>query len=157
MIFVTVGTARFDPLIAEMDRLVGAGVIRDPVVAQIGRGFYEPKNIRYFRLLKSLQKAYEHAEIVVSAGGAGTTMECAKRGLPLVVVENTSLMEGHQAQLIGEMARRGHLIWCKDVMKIAECIEQARNKQFLPFVSDKPRVHTLIRSLLGKEKQLHGR
>lgn len=152
MIFITVGTARFDSLIAEMDRLVGAGVIRDRVVAQIGRGSYEPKNIRYFRWLKSLQKAYEHAEIIVSAGGAGTTMECAKRGLPLVVVENTSLMEGHQAQLIGEMARRGHLIWCRDVTSIADCIMLARNKRFLPFVSDRPRIHSLIRKLLSNER-----
>ncbi|MHA1652593.1 MAG: glycosyltransferase [Candidatus Thorarchaeota archaeon] len=149
MIFVTVGTAHFDPLVREMDRLVGEGAITEPVVAQIGRGSYVPRNMRYFRFLRSLEPAYRRADVIVSAGGAGTTMECVKRGLRLVVVENTTLMEGHQAQLIGEMARRGHLIWCKDVSQLAECIDEARSKTFVPFVSDPPRVHLMIRSLIG--------
>ncbi len=149
MIFVTVGTAHFDPLIIEMDRLVGEGIIKEPVVAQIGRGSYIPRNIRYFRFIRSLEPAYKKASIIVSTGGAGTTMECVKRGLRLVVVENKSLMEGHQAQLIGEMARRGHLIWCKEVSDIADCIEEARRSTFKPFVSDPPRVHELIKGLIG--------
>ncbi|MHA1780172.1 MAG: PssE/Cps14G family polysaccharide biosynthesis glycosyltransferase [Candidatus Thorarchaeota archaeon] len=149
MIFVTVGTAHFDPLIIEMDRLVGNGTITEPVIAQIGRGSYIPKHIRYFRFIRSLEAAYKKADIIVSTGGAGTTMECVKRGLRLVVVENKSLMEGHQAQLIGEMARRGHLIWCKEVSSIATCIEEARTHTFTPFVSDPPRIHEMIIDLIN--------
>jgi beta-1,4-N-acetylglucosaminyltransferase len=106
MIFVTVGTAHFDPVIMEMDRLVEKGEITEPVIAQIGRGRYIPKHMRYFRFIKSLKPAYQKADVIVSTGGAGTTIECAKRGLKLVVIENTTLMEGHQAQLISEMNRR---------------------------------------------------
>ena len=36
MIFLTVGTAMFDPLVKVIDRLVGEGVIKERVVAQIG-------------------------------------------------------------------------------------------------------------------------
>ncbi|MFX1369713.1 MAG: glycosyltransferase, partial [Promethearchaeota archaeon] len=110
---------------------------------------YEPKNIRHFRFIRSLIKAYDAANIIVSAGGAGTTIECVKRGLRLVVVENETLMEGHQAQLIGEMAKRGHLIWCPNSSELASCIEEARVKSFPPFVSDTPRAHELIRELLN--------
>ena len=152
MIFLTVGTAKFDPLVKVIDRLVGRGVIKERVVAQIGRGQYEPKNMQYFRFIKSLNKAYDAADIIVSTGGAGTTIECVSRGKRLVVVENTTLMEGHQAQLIGEMAKRGHLIWCRDPDSLEDCIEQARNRTFTPFVSDKPRAHELILKLIGESE-----
>jgi beta-1,4-N-acetylglucosaminyltransferase len=126
MIFVTVGTAHFDPLIQKIDELVENGALGEPVVGQIGRGGYIPKHFKYFRFLRSLNSAYDKASIIVSTGGAGTTMECVTRGLKLVVVENTTLMEGHQAQLIREMEGRGHLIWCKE----------ARNKTFTKLVTD---------------------
>ncbi|TFG06485.1 hypothetical protein EU538_10195 [Candidatus Thorarchaeota archaeon] len=149
MIFVTVGTAHFDPLVEEIDRLVGSDVITERVVAQIGRGSYIPRHIEYFRFIRSLEPAYQRASVIVSTGGAGTTMECVTRGLSLVVVENTTLMEGHQAQLIGEMARRGHLLWCEDVTMIASCIEEARTCSFPPFRSDPPRIHREILRLIS--------
>jgi beta-1,4-N-acetylglucosaminyltransferase len=142
----------FDPLVKVIDQLVGEGVIKERVVAQIGRGQYEPTNMQYFRFIKSLNKAYDAADIVVSTGGAGTTIECVSRGKKLVVVENTTLMEGHQAQLIGEMAKRGHLIWCRDPDSLEDCIEQARNRIFTPFASDKPKAHKLILSLIGESE-----
>ncbi len=152
MIFLTVGTALFDPLVKVMDQLIGKGIIKEPVVAQIGRGQYEPKNMRYFRFIKSLNKAYDAADIIVSTGGAGTTIECVTRGKRLVVIENTTLMEGHQAQLIGEMARRGHLIWCRDPDSLESCIEEARTRVFTPFVSELPRAHEYILKLIGESE-----
>lgn len=150
MIFVTVGTAHFDPLIERMDELVGSEIISESVVGQIGRGTYIPKNFRYFRFIRSLQSAYEKASVIVSTGGAGTTMECVTKGLRLVVVENKSLMEGHQAQLIQEMARRGHLIWCKNLDDLQHSIEEAKSKQFEKFVTDDNLARQYIISLLEK-------
>ncbi|MHA2380285.1 MAG: PssE/Cps14G family polysaccharide biosynthesis glycosyltransferase [Candidatus Thorarchaeota archaeon] len=148
MILVTVGTACFDPLIMMIDKLVETGAITDKVVAQIGRGDYEPRHFKYFRFVKSMEEAFEKADVIVSTGGAGTTLECVTKGRKLVVVENTSLMEGHQAQLIGEMERRGHLIWCKNLNDLAKCISDARTREFPAFVSDMPRAHELILQLL---------
>lgn len=136
MIFVTVGTAHFDPLIQKMDELAQERVLKEQIVGQIGRGTYIPKYFKYFRFLRSLDTAYDKASIIVSTGGAGTTMECVTRGLRLVVVENTTLMEGHQAQLIREMERRGHLIWCRDLDNLQSSVEEARNKTFTKFVTD---------------------
>ncbi|MCK5302993.1 MAG: hypothetical protein KAJ96_07625, partial [Candidatus Thorarchaeota archaeon] len=148
MIFLTVGTAHFDPLIKEMDRLVEQGIVQDKVVAQIGRGSYIPKNFPFFRFMKSLNSAYDWADVIVSTGGAGTTIECVKRGLRLVVVENRTLMEGHQAQLIGKMSRRKHLVWCRDLSDLADCIATAKASTFTPFISDEQRAHILIEALL---------
>ncbi|MHA1863243.1 MAG: glycosyltransferase, partial [Candidatus Thorarchaeota archaeon] len=80
MIFVTVGTAHFDPLIKKMDDLAKTGELKEPIVGQIGRGMYIPNHFRYFRFLKELSSAYNNASIIVSTGGAGTTMECVTRG-----------------------------------------------------------------------------
>ena len=148
MIFVTVGTAHYNPLIEEMDRLVETGVITDTVIAQIGRGSYVPNNFKSFRFIRSLNRAYEKADVIVSTGGAGTTIECVTQGLKLVVVENTTLMEGHQSQLIGAMSKRKHLTWCRDLENLADCISQARTGVFPKFVSDTPRAHLLIQELL---------
>jgi len=151
MIFVTVGTAHFDPLVEKMDDLAKSGELKEPIVGQIGRGMYIPKHFRYFRFLKGLNTAYNKASVIVSTGGAGTTMECVTRGLKLVVVENTTLMEGHQAQLLRGMEKRGHLIWCKDLNKIASSIEEARRKTFTKFVTDENLATNYIRELLEKQ------
>ena len=148
MIFVTVGTAFYDPLIQQMDLLVEQGKITEPIIAQIGRGKYVPKHFSYFRFLRNLDKAYSMADVIVSTGGAGTTMECVTRGLRLVVVENTTLAEGHQAQLIGEMDRRGHLIWCKQLGDLLQSIELAKSREFHKFTTDPPLVHKYILRLL---------
>ena len=148
MIFVTVGTAHFDPLIQRMDELAKTGKLKEKIVGQIGRGMYIPKHFRYFRFVKSLNTAYDKASVIVSTGGAGTTMECVTRGLKLVVVENTTLMEGHQAQLLREMVNRGHLVWCKDLNDLASSIEEARKKTFSKFVTDENLAGGYIRKLL---------
>ncbi|MFQ5885162.1 MAG: glycosyltransferase [Thermoplasmata archaeon] len=148
MILLTVGTANYNPLIIEFDRLVGEGIITEKVVAQIGSGTYEPQNFQYFRFIKSMSKLFEKADVIVSTGGAATTLECVKMGRRLVTVENPTLMEGHQAQLIGEMEKRGHLVWCKELERLPQCIFEARGRTFTPFVSDAPRAHKLILKLL---------
>ncbi len=149
MIFVTVGTAHFDPLLKEIDNLIETGVIKERVIAQIGRGSYIPRNYRYFRFMKSLTPAYDRAHIIVSTGGAGTIMECVKRGLRLVVIENTNLMEGHQSQLIKEMSQRDHLIWCPDLEDLALSIERASTHSFRPFVSEPSIVADMVRKMIS--------
>lgn len=148
MNFVTVGTAHFDPLLEKMDHLVESGAIKESVVAQIGRGSYIPRNFRYFRFMKSLKPAYDRAHVIISTGGAGTIIECVKRGLRLVVVENTTLMEGHQSQLIEEMSRRGHLIWCKNLEDLALSINEALTRDFEPFITEPALVPDMIRKML---------
>jgi UDP-N-acetylglucosamine transferase subunit ALG13 len=148
VIFVTVGTAHFDPLIAAMDKLVESGVIKESVVAQIGRGSYLPRNFKYFRFMRTLKPAYDKAHVVISTGGAGIIMECVRRGIRLVAVENTALMEGHQSEIIGEMSRRGHLIWCKNLEELPQSISQALSHQFTPYITEPAFVPDMIRKML---------
>jgi UDP-N-acetylglucosamine transferase subunit ALG13 len=148
VIFVTVGTAHFDPLIAAMDKLVESGVIKESVVAQIGRGSYLPKNFKYFRFMRTLKPAYDKAHVVISTGGAGIIMECVRRGIRLVAVENTSLMEGHQSEIIGEMSRHGHLIWCKNLEELPQSINEALSRDFMPYTTEPVLIPDMIRKML---------
>ncbi len=152
MIFLTVGTSHFDALIKEMDDLAESGTITESILAQIGTGTYIPRNFRYVRLLRNLNRAYAMADVIVSAGGAGTTVECTTRGLKLVVVENKSVMEGHQRELIEELNRRGHLAWCRSLDELPSCIEYAKKTDFEPFVTDASRAHKIILDLLSPSK-----
>jgi UDP-N-acetylglucosamine transferase subunit ALG13 len=52
MIFMTIGTLHpFDRLVQMVDELAGEGKLPEPVVAQIGHGAYQPKNVESYDIL----------------------------------------------------------------------------------------------------------
>ena len=82
IVFVTVGTTDFDPLLRAADE--AAPRLGLPVKFQIGIGSYEPKNGEWVRHAPSLEPYYDRAAVVVAHGGAGTILEVLRRGVPLV-------------------------------------------------------------------------
>ena len=54
MTVVTVGTERFDALIAEVDRLVDCGMLTGDVLCQIGVGRYKPVHVPFIRYDRAL-------------------------------------------------------------------------------------------------------
>jgi len=148
LIFVTVGTTDFDPLVRAMDEL--APGLGEEVVAQIGRGQYEPRNMRFVRLVPSLDPYYHDATLVVSHGGMATLMEAASLGKPLVAVSNPELYDRHQDDLIGHMEREGHLLWCRDMTTLEDAVRRARAMTFRPYQPPPTRVHIVIREYLEK-------
>lgn len=148
MIFVTVGTTDFDLLIEAMDRL--APDLEDEVVAQIGRGRYEPQHIRWFRLAPSLEPYYRDADIVVSHGGLGTVIEVASIGKPLVALSNPDRYDRHQDDLLRYMEQEGHLLWCRDLSNLEEDLRRARAMTFRTYQVGETRIHLVIRDYLAK-------
>jgi len=146
MIFVAVGTTRFDGLIQEMDRL--APSLPDPVVMQIGSGQYVPMNGQHFRYAPSLDPYYEKASIVVSHGGLGIVTEALLRAKKLVAVDNPSLYGGHQSDLLGRFSQDGYLIWCHDPSQLSEALERARQHEFPKYVAPGCEIHNRIRDFL---------
>lgn len=148
MIFVTVGTTDFDALVAEMDRI--APSLGEEVVAQIGRGRYEPANLRWFRTAPSLEPYYRQADLVVSHGGLGTVIEVASVGKPLVALSNPDRYDRHQDDLLGYMERQGHLLWCRDLARLEADVRRARTMAFRPYVAPPTRIHEVIREYLAR-------
>lgn len=147
MIFVTVGTTDFDPLVERMDSL--AAGMAEEIVAQVGRGTYLPTNMRFFRFADSLEPWLAQARVVVSHGGLGTVVEVLRRGIPLIALSNPDRYDRHQDDLLGTMESRGHLIWCRGLEDLAHALEQAERRQFTRYVAPTCDIPRVIRQHLG--------
>ena len=134
MIFVTVGTSLpHDSLIERVDNLVAEGVITEEVVAQIGAGTYIPKHIESFRFLPSLEVFFERADVIVSNCGAGTIMENVTKGRRLVAIQNPDITGGHEWELVKKMEDGKHLVWCRSLEDMPQCIAKAGTAPILRF------------------------
>ena len=149
MIFVTVGTTEFSLLVQVVDGL--SQNLPEEVVMQIGRGSYEPKNCEYFRFAPSLTPYYKQASVVISHGGVGTITEVLQHGCPLVAVEDVNQPERHQREILEVLAQDYYLIWCKDLQKLPEAIEQAKT-QLKPYVIPECQIHTSVTKFLDSLK-----
>jgi len=135
MIFVTVGTTKFDELIKEMDKIAPA--LKEKVVIQIGRSAYKPKNCEYFDFKTDLSRYFKDADIIISHGGAGTTFEVLGLNKKLISIENTNVLDSHQWDLLSQLAKDKHLIWCKNISKIKEYIKLAKKFKYKKYVPPK--------------------
>jgi UDP-N-acetylglucosamine transferase subunit ALG13 len=114
MIFVTVGTTYFDELVAEVDRLVQTGGIRDDVLVQIGSGTCVPEACRWVRYLDSLEPELLRADLTVCAGGA-TVFELLRLGRPFIAVPNRRVQDDHQLDVLRALEAEGCCTYCLDL------------------------------------------
>ncbi|KAI5816690.1 glycosyl transferase, partial [Pyronema omphalodes] len=68
-------------------------------------------NIETFAFDKDLALNYiAKADLVVTHAGAGSVLECLRWDKRTIVVENSSLMGGHQRELIEELEGQGYVV-----------------------------------------------
>ncbi|MCO6451061.1 MAG: hypothetical protein J5I90_09780 [Caldilineales bacterium] len=146
MIFCTVGTTEFDPLVRAVDELVpGLG---EPVIFQIGNGVYEPQHGEWFRLRPSIDDLLREAGLVISHGGFGTVVEVLELGKPLVAVPNPDRFDRHQEEILRHFAAESYLIACFDLSELADSIARARAAVFRPYKPPQTTMHLEIRAFL---------
>jgi len=152
MIYVTVGTEGFDPLIEKMDELVGEDRIKDKVVIQSGCGKYIPKNTEHYTIVspEKQQEFYKMADLIITHGGAGTIYEVLEIGKKMICVENPDVADSHQSDLLGEFSKQGFLVWCKDLEDIDEYIEKIKKIKLKKYNSPKCRIQGVIKEFLEK-------
>jgi UDP-N-acetylglucosamine transferase subunit ALG13 len=121
MIFVTVGSWRFDGLVKVIDQAVGQGAISQKVTMQIGNGTYLPVHCEYFRTAPSLGPYFERASLVIAHGGF-TTIEILMRGLPLLSVANPDVHGNHQHAFLDALDHDGYVVYCRNLDRIAELV-----------------------------------
>jgi beta-1,4-N-acetylglucosaminyltransferase len=125
-VFVTVGTTRFEKLVAAVTSKTAlewmASCGYTSLTVQYGTG-QAPKinaaetsimSIRTYDFQPSLDEDMRRADLVISHAGAGTVMESLRLKKKLVVVINTLLMDNHQTELASAMAERGHLFMVEE-------------------------------------------
>ncbi|NOZ73697.1 MAG: hypothetical protein GXP38_17700 [Chloroflexi bacterium] len=147
MIFCTVGTTDFDPLVQAMDAL--APTLDESVIFQIGQGSYEPRHGRWFRFVPSLEPYLEEASVVVAHGGFGTTVEVLQMGKPLVSVPNPDRYDRHQEEILRHFAAEGYLIACFDLADLPAAIARARSTPLRPYQQPETTLHLEIKAFLA--------
>jgi UDP-N-acetylglucosamine transferase subunit ALG13 len=146
MIFATVGSTDFDDLVQAIDGL--AVELPERVVVQYGHGRQIPQHCEGFRFAPDLGAFLEQADVVVSHGGLCTVMEVLHRGGRLVGVANPDRFDDHQEEILGELAARNHLVWCRDLARLPEAIAAARTRRFAPYEPPACRIGPVIAEYL---------
>lgn len=148
MIFVTVGSGKFDELIRKIDKI--ATKIKGEVIAQIGNGNNIPKNIEYFRFKPNLIPYYKKASLIIAHGGAGTTYELLAMDKKLISIANLNRTDVHQEEILKVLSDEKHLIWCKDLRKLEETIKKAKKLKFKKYKQPECKIAEKIEEFLLK-------
>lgn len=147
MIFCTVGTTDFDPLVLAVDDL--APSLGEPVIFQIGEGAYEPRNGEWFRLRPTISDLLAHASLIIAHGGFGTVIEALTLGTPLIGVPNPDRYDRHQEQILRRFAADGYLIACYDLTELPQAIVQARVTSLRHYEPPETTLHLDIKAYLA--------
>lgn len=146
VVFVTVGTTRFDGLVRAVDsenvkkELLAKGYTH--LLIQMGRGSYLPTKcegddgslgVDYFTFSSTIADHLRSASLVISHAGSGSIFETLRVGKPLIVVVNEDLMDNHQSELAEELADRKHL-YCASPQTLPQTISDMDLNSLLPYV-----------------------
>ncbi len=158
--FVTVGNGKFDPMIREIDRLVGSGLIFGEVVCQIGHGKYEPKNCKWYRFKPSLSDDEKWADVVVSHGGPGCVFELLMMSKKVIAVPNRNRTDvNHQVEFLrglykeGERAGGSYFIYCDEVSRLQEWFSRVGDFVFSDYVRPDCSAAFLVQSFIASKVQ----
>ncbi len=153
MIFCTVGTTEFDPLVQAMDAI--AAEIDEPVIFQIGQGDYEPTQGQWFRFRYSIEDLVAEASLIVAHGGFGTTIEVLQSGTPLVSVPNPDRYDQHQEAILNRFSADGYLIACFDLVDLHNVITSARTTTLKPYPRPQTTLHLEIKAFI-EDRRVQG-
>ncbi|TFY81700.1 hypothetical protein EWM64_g2301 [Hericium alpestre] len=125
--FITVGSTKFDALVQTvlsqpvLDSLRLEGY--SDIVVQCGKshieGFADSEtlwtferhgvNVHMWRFKPSLEEEYNDADLVISHAGSGTILDVLRKGKPMIVIPNPTLLDNHQQELAEALSTLGHL------------------------------------------------
>lgn len=142
MIFVTLGTSDypFTRLLKKLDELVEKNKIKN-IKVQCNSEAYKSKN---FKLVKTLEKKeynkyIDDADIIITHGGVGTIIECAKKGKKVIAfprkAEYGEAKNNHQEQITNELEKKG-LIITGEINDLEKLINQVKNIKNVTFKSN---------------------
>lgn len=145
MIFVTVGTHEdgMDRLMAEVDRLVEVGELRDELVVQAGYSELRPRGARVEAMMPfdEVQEAMRRAEVVITHGGPASIMQALSFGKTPVVVPRQARfgehVDDHQVRFARRIADR--VLVVTDIAELGPAVARARALAAAPHeASDAP-------------------
>ena len=157
MIFVTLGSQKFpfDRLLQELDRLIEAGVITEPVFAQTGYSTYEPKHFAFEAFLDrdSFGAKMQEADTVITHAGTGAIIGAVKTGKKVIAVPRLSKygehVDDHQTQIIDQFNDMNLILGLAGVEQLEAAISELPSRQFGKYASNTHRIIADIEEFLG--------
>ena len=165
MIFVTLGSQKFqfNRLLAEIDRLIEAGEITEPVYAQTGYSDYEPKHYEYqaFMDRDEYKRCEESADIIITHGGTGSIISAVKKGRRVIAVPRLKKygehVDDHQIQLIREFRRQNLICGLDGVGGLSRGLAEVRTHTYDSYQGHTGEIIASIDSYLEANVVHHGR
>ena len=154
MIFVTLGSQKFpfDRLLQELDRLIEAGSITQPVFAQTGYSTYTPKHFTAQAFLDrdGFAAKMQEADLVITHAGTGAIIGAVKAGKKVIAVPRLPQygehVDDHQTQIIAQFNEMDLILGLSDVAQLEAALLEVPNRQFQSYVSN---THTIIADIEG--------
>ena len=129
MIFLTVGTQfGFDRLVRALDQCLEDGVIGDEVIAQIGPGRYQPKNMQSIVTLErdAFDAMLQSCDAMISHAGMGSITLALSLAKPLLVMPRRKkygeVVNDHQVDSARRFEELGHLLVAYDTDELTKKI-----------------------------------
>ncbi|KAG2054781.1 glycosyl transferase [Suillus hirtellus] len=151
LVFVTVGSTRFDALVEASVSEPVLSTLRDSghdrLIIQRGNSVIESLeefngesctiqrhgvDIEIWRFKPFIQAECEQADLVISHAGSGTILDVLRLGKPLIVVPNSTLLDNHQEELASALQILGHLK-ATSIQDLASTIASFEPRDLVPF------------------------
>lgn len=153
MILVTLGTQdkSFGRLLAEVDRLIAVGVIREEVTVQAGTTEYHSENMKIRDLLpmSEMEQLTAECSLLITHGGVGSIISGLKHGKTVIAVPRLEKykehVNDHQTQIIRNFGSRGCIIGTEGVQDLEAALERAKTFVPAPYQSNTENMIALIR------------
>lgn len=150
MIFVTVGTQKFqmNRLIETMDRF--AENYSDEVVMQIGNSDYMPKNCEYYKFIKKEEfaKLLEKCDVLVTHAGVGSIMDGIRANKPVVAIPRLKKydehVDDHQLEVAQALGKEKCILVCSDMDELPEILENVLQYPFQKFTEPEQKVKNIV-------------
>lgn len=161
MILVLLGTQdkSFSRLLAEVDRQIGNGTIREKVVVQAGHTAYASENMEIFSFIpkEQMESLILEARIVITHAGVGSILECLRLGKKTIAAARLRAFRehtnDHQLEILKVFGDQGCILALNQVSDLHEALLKAESFEVPPFVSNQSRflagLEKHIDSLLG--------
>ena len=150
MIFVTVGTQKFqmDRLIKAIDEL--AGCSKEKFFVQTGHSGYVPKHCEHSSFLDrdTMNEKVNRCSLLICHAGVGSILLGLKRGKKVVVVPRLEMfgehVDDHQVEIAESFANAGYIKAVEDVSSLANVINESAGWNPQVFVSNKDKFNQLV-------------
>lgn len=160
MIFVALGTQKFqlNRLLRTVDQLIEAGVIREPVFAQIGHSDYVPRHFSWTPFLSKaeFEEKISRCRLLITHSGVGTIITGLKLEKPVIVYPRLAKyrehVDDHQLQIGMSFQEKNYVLLCREEDRLEERIREAEQHSFDVYVSRNSCVLQTIREFLKQEE-----